>query len=53
VIGSRCGRFAPALARLPHVNVDQLISDQLSLDHAERALSDATKPGVLKVLLAR
>lgn len=53
VIGSRCGRFAPALAHLPHVNVDHLISDQLSLDHAERALTDATKPGVLKVLLAR
>jgi len=53
VIGSRCGRFAPALARLPHVSVDRLISDQLSIDHAEQALVDATKPGVLKVLLAR
>ncbi len=34
VVGSRCGRFAPALARLPHVNVDRLISDQISIDHA-------------------
>ncbi len=53
VLGSRCGRFAPALARLPHVSVDRLISDQISLDHAEQALADATKPGVLKLLLER
>jgi threonine dehydrogenase-like Zn-dependent dehydrogenase len=53
VIGSRCGRFTPALDRLPQVNVDRLISDQISIDHAERALADAAKPGVLKLLLER
>ncbi len=53
VIGSRCGRFAPALERLPQVNVDRLISDQISIDRAEQALADATKPGVLKLLLER
>jgi len=53
VIGSRCGRFAPALARLPHVNVDRLVSDQMSIDRAEQALEDAGKPGVLKLLLER
>jgi threonine dehydrogenase-like Zn-dependent dehydrogenase len=53
VIGSRCGRFAPALARLGSVDVQRLISDVTSLDHAERAMRDATKPGVLKILLAR
>lgn len=53
VLGSRCGRFAPALQRLPHVNVDRLISDQISIDRAEHALADAAKPGVLKLLLAR
>lgn len=53
VIGSRCGRFAPALERLPQLNVDRLISDQVSLDHAEQALVEAAKQGVLKVLLAR
>ena len=51
--GSRCGRFAPALGRLPKLNVDRLVSDQISLDHAEQALRDAAKPGVLKLLLAR
>lgn len=55
VIGSRCGRFAPALARLAdgRVNVDHLISDQISLARAEQALADAAKPGVLKLLLDR
>ena len=53
VIGSRCGRFTPALERLPHVNVDRLISDQRSIDHAEQAMRDAAKQGVLKVLLSR
>jgi threonine dehydrogenase-like Zn-dependent dehydrogenase len=54
VIGSRCGRFAPALDLLARgaVDVDDLISDVVSLDHAEAALRRAAEPGVLKVLLA-
>ena len=55
VIGSRCGRFAPALELLAHdrVDVGQLISEVVSLDHAEDAMRRAAAPGVLKVLLSR
>jgi threonine dehydrogenase-like Zn-dependent dehydrogenase len=55
VIGSRCGRFAPALALLARgaVDVGRLISEVVSLDHAEDAMRRAAAPGVLKVLLAR
>ncbi len=55
VIGSRCGRFAPALDLLARgaVDVDCLVSDVVPLDRATDALADAGKPGVLKVLLAR
>jgi len=55
VIGSRCGRFAPALDLLARgaVVVDSLVSEVLALDHAEHALRRAAEPGVLKVLLAR
>jgi threonine dehydrogenase-like Zn-dependent dehydrogenase len=55
VIGSRCGRFAPALDLLARgaVAVDPLISEVLDLDRAEHALQRAAVPGVLKVLLAR
>lgn len=55
VIGSRCGRFAPALDLLARgaVSVDPLISEVLDLDRAEHALQRAAAPGVLKVLLTR
>jgi threonine dehydrogenase-like Zn-dependent dehydrogenase len=55
VIGSRCGRFAPALELLASGSADlsRLVSDVVSLDRAEDAMRDATKPGVLKILLAR
>ncbi|MBA2540778.1 MAG: alcohol dehydrogenase catalytic domain-containing protein [Deltaproteobacteria bacterium] len=55
VVGSRCGRFAPALQLLASGSVDlsRLISDVVSLDHAEDAMRDAAKPGVLKILLSR
>ncbi|HEX2686973.1 MAG TPA: alcohol dehydrogenase catalytic domain-containing protein [Kofleriaceae bacterium] len=55
VIGSRCGRFAPALDLLARgtVDVTGLISEVLSLDHAEHAMQRAEAPGVLKVLLSR
>jgi threonine dehydrogenase-like Zn-dependent dehydrogenase len=55
VIGSRCGRFAPALDLLARraVDVTPLVSEVLSLSHGERALERAAAPGVLKVLLGR
>ena len=54
VVGSRCGRFAPALDLLARgaVEVEDLISDVLPLDRAAAALSRAAAPGVLKILLA-
>jgi threonine dehydrogenase-like Zn-dependent dehydrogenase len=55
VVGSRCGRFAPALDLLARrvVDVGCLISDVVSLDHAERAMQSAAARGVLKILLSR
>jgi threonine dehydrogenase-like Zn-dependent dehydrogenase len=55
VVGSRCGRFAPALDLLARgaVEVDALVSDQLPLARGTLALELAARPGVLKVLLAR
>jgi threonine dehydrogenase-like Zn-dependent dehydrogenase len=54
VVGSRCGRFAPALRALASgtLDLDGLISEVLPLDRAEDAMRRATAPGVLKVLLA-
>ena len=53
VIGSRCGRFAPALELLKTnaVDVESLISEEFSLTHGLRAIERAGEPGVLKVLL--
>ena len=53
VIGSRCGRFAPALALLANGGVDvrSVISDVLPLDAGGEAMRIAAEPGVLKVLL--
>jgi threonine dehydrogenase-like Zn-dependent dehydrogenase len=55
VIGSRCGRFAPALSLLGRgaVDVTNLVSEVMSLDRGEEALARAAAPGVLKVLLSR
>lgn len=55
VIGSRCGRFAPALALLERgaVDVAPLVTDVMSLDRAEAAMQRAAAPGVLKLLLER
>jgi threonine dehydrogenase-like Zn-dependent dehydrogenase len=54
IVGSRCGRFKPALDLLAAggIDVHTLISDQLPLMEAEAALRMAGQPGVLKVLLA-
>ncbi|MBK9064525.1 MAG: alcohol dehydrogenase catalytic domain-containing protein [Acidobacteria bacterium] len=53
VVGSRCGRFAPALAllRTRKVDVRPLLSSEFPLGDAGRALREAARPGVLKVLL--
>ncbi len=53
VVGSRCGRLAPAVELLASkkVNVDDLISDEFRLDDGVKALEQAGRHGVLKVLL--
>lgn len=53
VVGSRCGRFEPALERLAQkrVRVEHLIAAEYSLVRATTALKEAARPGVLKVLL--
>lgn len=53
VVGSRCGRFAPALELLQRdaVDVASLISEQFPLSDGLRAMERAAERGVLKVLL--
>src|SRR6266851_3639451 len=53
VIGSRCGRFAPALELLKTgaVDVESLISEEFALADGVRAIERAAEPGVLKILL--
>lgn len=54
LIGSRCGRFEPALQLLAQkiIPVEDLISEILPLAEASRAFEQAAKKGTLKVLLA-
>ena len=53
VVGSRCGRFAPALELLEKaaVDVQSLISEEFALADGVRAMQRASEPGVMKVLL--
>ena len=53
LVGSRCGRFEPALHLLAsgEVRVDEMITEILPLSEAERAFTMAAAKGVLKVLL--
>jgi threonine dehydrogenase-like Zn-dependent dehydrogenase len=53
IVGSRCGRFSPALELLRRgaVETDALINDEFPLSDGPRALERAAEPGVLKVLL--
>jgi threonine dehydrogenase-like Zn-dependent dehydrogenase len=53
LVGSRCGRFEPALRllRTKQVNVESLISEIQPLKNAALAFRRAATPGVLKVLL--
>ena len=53
IVGSRCGRFAPALELLARgaVEVESLIHEEHPLAEGPRAFRRAAGPGVLKVLL--
>jgi alcohol dehydrogenase len=53
LVGSRCGRFEPALKMLASgkVRVGDLISEEFSLDRAPEAFARAATKGVLKILL--
>jgi len=53
LVGSRCGRFEPAIRLLAsgRVNVAPMISAEYGLDRAPQAFKSAGTKGVLKVLL--
>jgi threonine dehydrogenase-like Zn-dependent dehydrogenase len=53
IVGSRCGRFRPALELLRRdaVEVDALVHEEFPLAEGVRAFERAAEPGVLKVLL--
>jgi len=53
IVGSRCGRFKPAIDLLKKgaVDVESLISEEYSLADGVHAMERAAKRGVLKVLL--
>jgi threonine dehydrogenase-like Zn-dependent dehydrogenase len=53
LVGSRCGRFEPALKLLAkgRVHVDEMISEEFSLSEGPKAFTRAAERGVLKVLL--
>jgi len=53
IVGSRCGRFGPALDLLTRaaVDVDSLISEEYPLSNGVHAMRRAGETGVMKVLL--
>lgn len=53
IVGSRCGRFAPALKLLAqgNIKVETMISAEYPLEKGVEAMQKATEKGVLKVLL--
>ena len=53
LVGSRCGRFAPAIAllRSGRVRVDRLIDGQFQLSEATAAFRQAAEKATLKILL--
>ncbi len=53
IVGSRCGRFVPALDLLStgSIKLDEMISDEFPLSLGVDAMSEAAKSGVLKILL--
>jgi threonine dehydrogenase-like Zn-dependent dehydrogenase len=54
IVGSRCGRFAPALDLLKNKQIDvaDLISEEFDLSSGLRAIERAGEKGVMKVLLS-
>jgi threonine dehydrogenase-like Zn-dependent dehydrogenase len=54
IVGSRCGRFAPAIDLLKNesVAVENLVSEELSLSEGVKAMHTAGQKGVMKVLLS-
>lgn len=55
LLGSRCGRFAPALELLANqaIPVEEMIEARLPLSAADQALERAAQPGTLKVLVTK
>lgn len=53
IIGSRCGRFAPALKLLEEgkIDVESLISEEFRLEQGIAAMARAGSRGILKILL--
>ena len=53
IVGSRCGRFGPALDLLKKgaIELDSMISEEYPLSKGMFAMDRASQPGVLKVLL--
>lgn len=53
IIGSRCGRFEPALSLLSSgaVRLDDLVTDEFALTKGVAAMDLAARKGVLKILL--
>jgi len=53
LVGSRCGRFAPAieLLRQRKIDVSGMIAARFPLCEAPAAFAEAARPGVLKVIL--
>jgi len=53
LVGSRCGRFEPALKllRSGKVRVDDMISAEYPLSRAPEAFARAAQKGTIKVLL--
>ncbi len=54
IVGSRCGKFQPALDLLKNnlVDVESLISEELSLTDGMKAMKIAEQKGVMKVVLS-
>lgn len=53
IVGSRCGRFGPALDLLKHgaIELDSLISEEYPLSEGVLAMDRANQKGILKVLV--
>ena len=54
LVGSRCGRFEPALKLLAagSIQLGEMVSERLPLSRATAAFRLARRPGILKVLLS-